>query len=418
MTEQRRLAAAARGAEGISRVIPSASTAKSPPRMKAAAASLLLDGKPVRTPGKAPFVVPNKAFAEAIGEEWRGQGPRIDPATMPLTRLANSVIDGVKGHEEAVIDDILNYAGSDLICYRAEGPKGLVTLQTKHWDPIVAWAKRDLGVPMRLAEGVMHVAQPPSSLDAIGKRLAGFDSVEPCRLARHDRALRLGAACLGDQRSGASRRKRPGKRRMSMRIGRSANGARMRRRKSGARTAGATSPPRRAWSSCCGPDRLSPAPAASAIIAERGDDLGPGPGRNVRLSTKRQAERPLSCMPSWCQTAGETSKPAFASKVLRGVLAPPNTKSKSSSPHGPTSCHWAKHERSFRLISTQRFFSRGSRPERSRPARRGKLTVRERSSPARRARRRGVRHVCRDRCIEFGVEGSRCLCDGMVTGGT
>jgi chaperone required for assembly of F1-ATPase len=139
-------------------------------------AGILLDGKPVRTPGKAPFVVPRKALAEAIGDEWRGQGTRIDPATMPLTRLANSVIDGVKGHEEAVIGDILNYAGSDLICYRAEGPKGLVTRQTKHWDPIVAWAKRDLRVPMRLAEGVMHVAQDPASLDAMGKRLAGFDS--------------------------------------------------------------------------------------------------------------------------------------------------------------------------------------------------------------------------------------------------
>jgi chaperone required for assembly of F1-ATPase len=134
-------------------------------------ASLLLDGKPVRTPGKAPFVAPNKALAEAIGDEWRGQGGRIDPTTMPLTRLANSVIDGVKG----IIGDILNYAGSDLICYRAEGPKGLVTLQTKHWDPIVAWAKRDLGVSMRLAEGMMHVAQAPAALDAIGKRLAGFD---------------------------------------------------------------------------------------------------------------------------------------------------------------------------------------------------------------------------------------------------
>jgi chaperone required for assembly of F1-ATPase len=136
---------------------------------------VLLDGKPVRTPGKARFVVPNKALAEAIADEWRGQGARIDPATMPLTRLANSVIDGVKGHEEAVIGDILNYAGSDLLCYRAEGPKGLVSLQAKHWDPIVAWAKRDLGVPMRLAEGVMHVAQAPPSLDAIGKRLAEFD---------------------------------------------------------------------------------------------------------------------------------------------------------------------------------------------------------------------------------------------------
>ena len=81
---------------------------------------------------------------------------------MPLTRLANSVIDGVKGNEGAVLDDILKYAGSDLLCYRAEGPKGLVALQTKHWDPILAFAKHDLGAPMRLSEGVMHVEQPPS----------------------------------------------------------------------------------------------------------------------------------------------------------------------------------------------------------------------------------------------------------------
>ena len=137
--------------------------------------ALLLDDKKVRTPGKAPFIVPNKALAEAIAEEWRGQGERIDPLTMPLTRLANSVIDGVAGSEGAVIDDILKYAGSDLLCYRAEGPKGLVALQTKHWDPILAFAKQDLGVPMRLSEGVMHVEQPQASLDAIKKRLSTFD---------------------------------------------------------------------------------------------------------------------------------------------------------------------------------------------------------------------------------------------------
>jgi chaperone required for assembly of F1-ATPase len=137
--------------------------------------TLLLDGKSVRTPGKTPFVVPNATLGEAIAEEWRGQGERIDPASMPLTRLANSVIDGVKGSEGAVIDDILNYAGADLLCYRAEGPKGLVALQTKNWDPIVAWVKQDLGAPMRLAEGVMHVAQPRASLDALRRRIEDFD---------------------------------------------------------------------------------------------------------------------------------------------------------------------------------------------------------------------------------------------------
>jgi len=129
-------------------------------------AAVLLDGKKVRTPGKAAFLLPNAALAEAIAEEWRGQGARIEPQTMPLTRLANSVIDGVKGNEAAVVDDILKYAGSDLLCYRAEGPKGLGALQTKHWDPILAFAKQDLGAKMRLSEGVMHVEQTPTSLEA------------------------------------------------------------------------------------------------------------------------------------------------------------------------------------------------------------------------------------------------------------
>ena len=139
-------------------------------------AAVLLDGKTVRTPGKAPFVLPNAALAEAIAEEWRGQGARIDPQTMPLTRLANSVIDGVKGNEGAVIDDILKYAGSDLLCYRAEGPKGLVALQSKHWDPILAFAKQDLGAKMRLSEGVMHVEQPPTSLDAHQEAASGHST--------------------------------------------------------------------------------------------------------------------------------------------------------------------------------------------------------------------------------------------------
>jgi chaperone required for assembly of F1-ATPase len=136
---------------------------------------LLLDGKPVRTPGKALFVLPSHALADVIAEEWRGQGTRIDPTTMPLTKLANSVIDGVAGREAAVVDDILTYAGCDLLCYRAEGPTGLVALQTKHWDPIVAWAKQDLGAPMRLAEGVIHIGQSQESLDALKQRLINFD---------------------------------------------------------------------------------------------------------------------------------------------------------------------------------------------------------------------------------------------------
>ena len=139
-------------------------------------AALKLDGKTVRTPSKAPLVLPTRALAEAVADEWRAQGERIDPATMPLTKLANSAIDGVAGHEQAVIDDIVKHAASDLVCYRASGPPGLVEAQTKHWDPVLAFAKDTFAAPLKLGQGVVHVAQPQASLDRIGHALAGRDA--------------------------------------------------------------------------------------------------------------------------------------------------------------------------------------------------------------------------------------------------
>jgi chaperone required for assembly of F1-ATPase len=138
--------------------------------------ALRLDGKPVRTPAKAMLVLPNAALAEAVADEWRAQGERIDPDTMPLTKLANSVIDGVMGREAAVVGDMLGYAAADLICYRAGGPEGLTAAQTRQWDPVLAFARSELDAPLNIAEGVMHVAQPDASLEAIRQRLQQFDA--------------------------------------------------------------------------------------------------------------------------------------------------------------------------------------------------------------------------------------------------
>jgi chaperone required for assembly of F1-ATPase len=153
-----------------------------------------LDGKPVRTPGQALLAVPNAALAEAIAAEWRAQGEKVDPAAMPLTRLANSVIDGIAGRESAVAEDILNYARSDLLCYRAGSPEGLVAAQAKHWDPILAWAKQDLGAPFLATIGMMPVAQPEASLGAIEKQVSSLDK---WRLgALHVMTALLGSALL------------------------------------------------------------------------------------------------------------------------------------------------------------------------------------------------------------------------------
>jgi chaperone required for assembly of F1-ATPase len=128
--------------------------------------AILLDGKAVRTPDGRPLSAPTVALAEAIAAEWLAQSDVIDPARMPLTRLANSIIDGVVSAPNAVRREIAKYIGSDLVFYRAAGPAGLVQRQQRHWDPILAWVRDALGARFMLAEGVVHVRQPDPALAA------------------------------------------------------------------------------------------------------------------------------------------------------------------------------------------------------------------------------------------------------------
>ena len=105
-----------------------------------------------------------------------GATEHIDPAAMPLTRLANSAIDGVRGREAEVRADIARYAGSDLLCYRAFEPEGLVRRQAEMWDPVLGWARDALGARFAVAEGLMPVAQPDAAISAIAATLEGFDA--------------------------------------------------------------------------------------------------------------------------------------------------------------------------------------------------------------------------------------------------
>src|SRR5579871_6400119 len=127
---------------------------------------IALDGKPIKTPWGRVVVVPVRALAEAIATEWNAQGDIIDPLTMPLTRFANSVVQGVVDHAKAVADDIAKYLASDLLFYRAGHPEGLVAREAAHWDPVLFWARDALGAHFILAEGVMHVRQPDAAIAA------------------------------------------------------------------------------------------------------------------------------------------------------------------------------------------------------------------------------------------------------------
>jgi chaperone required for assembly of F1-ATPase len=127
---------------------------------------VLLDGKPVRTPARNLLAAPARVLAEALAAEWEAQTDRIDPAAMPLTRLANSIIDGVARNPAPVSAEIENYLGTDLLFYRAPDPAGLVASQSEHWDPIVEWARDTLGARFVLVEGVLHAAQPAAAISA------------------------------------------------------------------------------------------------------------------------------------------------------------------------------------------------------------------------------------------------------------
>jgi chaperone required for assembly of F1-ATPase len=127
---------------------------------------VLLDGKAIKTPAGNALAAPARALAEAIAAEWQQQGERIDPATMPLTRLANTIIDSVAAKPEPVAEEIERYLGSDLLCYRADTPDGLVAAQARHWDPILAWARDELGARFVLTEGVVFVTQPDHAVAA------------------------------------------------------------------------------------------------------------------------------------------------------------------------------------------------------------------------------------------------------------
>ena len=125
-----------------------------------------VDGRAVRTPARRALAAPGQALAQALADEWDAQREVIDPAAMPLTRLANAIIDGVVDAPAAVAAEVAKYLASDLVCYRAAGPPGLVARQARHWDPVLAFARDELNARFVLGEGIAFVSQPHEALTA------------------------------------------------------------------------------------------------------------------------------------------------------------------------------------------------------------------------------------------------------------
>jgi len=154
-----------------------------------------LDGRPVRTPGRRPLRLPSRPMADAVAAEWRNQGEEIAPATMPLTRLANTAVDRTAPHRAQVIEQVAAYAESDLLCYRAEQPAELVERQAAVWQPVLDWLGAAHGATLAVTAGIAPMPQPRGALLAVFTTVAGFDDFRLTGL--HAATAASGSVCLG-----------------------------------------------------------------------------------------------------------------------------------------------------------------------------------------------------------------------------
>ncbi|MGH6975887.1 MAG: ATP12 family chaperone protein [Stellaceae bacterium] len=138
--------------------------------------TMLLDGKPLRTPAKARFVVRSKKLAEAIAAEWQAQGETIKPAALPLTRLAGTAIDLVAQRRETIVAEIAKYAATDLVCYRADEPSELAARQRRAWQPHLDWAGARYAA-LAVTAGIAPVTQAPEALAAYRNAVAAYDDM-------------------------------------------------------------------------------------------------------------------------------------------------------------------------------------------------------------------------------------------------
>ena len=152
-----------------------------------------LDGRPLRTPARKPLSVPTQQLAESIATEWNSAEDKIDPRAMPLTGLANAAIDRVAPDRQSFASGIAKYAEADLACYRAEGPQGLIDAQAEHWDEMLAWGRRRFDVDFRTTSGLLHVDQPPPTVERLAHAVHALDSY---RLAGLSPLVTIGGSLL------------------------------------------------------------------------------------------------------------------------------------------------------------------------------------------------------------------------------
>lgn len=155
--------------------------------------SIRLDERSIKTPARLSLVVPTEALGRAIAGEWSGLGETIDPRALPLTGIANAALDQVAPNRQRFAEGLAKYAEADLACYRAEGPEALVLRQEEEWDRLLGWARRRYDVDFAITAGLMHVEQPPATIERLSHALEVLD---PFQLAGLSPVVTIGGSLI------------------------------------------------------------------------------------------------------------------------------------------------------------------------------------------------------------------------------
>lgn len=156
--------------------------------------AVTLDGRPVKTPGtRADLVVPTAALARAVAGEWDAQGETVRPADMPLTALACTALDTVRTQREALIEALVRYGETDLVCYRVPAPAALAERQQALWQPLLDWAALTYDARLDVTTGILPARQPPAALQALREAVRGYDDM---RLAAVSAAVRAAGSLI------------------------------------------------------------------------------------------------------------------------------------------------------------------------------------------------------------------------------
>jgi chaperone required for assembly of F1-ATPase len=145
--------------------------------------SVQLDSRSVRTPAKARLILPTAPLAELVAREWRAQGELIRLPSMPAARLAFTAVDRIGAARNLVAADVARTAGADHLCYFAQAPRSLAERQTRLWEPVLDWARTDLGLNFQRVVGVTHRPQPAATLERIEALAAALDDFALAGLA-------------------------------------------------------------------------------------------------------------------------------------------------------------------------------------------------------------------------------------------